>query len=61
LHLFVGCGQSNRISSRLQGGEFSVTHEFPWLVAIIRNGTQVASGALINDRYVITSNAPLAG
>ena len=60
-HLFVGCGQPNRISSRVQGGEFSETHEFPWLVAIILNGTQVSSGALINDRYVITSNAPLAG
>ncbi|GFG32018.1 hypothetical protein Cfor_08536, partial [Coptotermes formosanus] len=55
------CGQPNRVSSRLQGGEFSDTHEFPWLVAIILNGTQVSSGALINDRYVITSNAPLAG
>ncbi|KDR09770.1 Prostasin [Zootermopsis nevadensis] len=55
------CGRPNRVTARLQGGDFSQTHEFPWLAAIILNGTGVSSGALINDRYIITANGPLAG
>ncbi|PSN57579.1 hypothetical protein C0J52_00492 [Blattella germanica] len=55
------CGRSNRLASRLQGGEITQSHEFPWLASIIINGTRVATGALINDRYILTANSPLVG
>ncbi|KAJ4439344.1 hypothetical protein ANN_07466 [Periplaneta americana] len=55
------CGRPNRLVTRLENGEFAQAHEFPWLAAIILNGTRLASGALINDRYVLTAFSPLAG
>ncbi|XP_014295835.1 phenoloxidase-activating factor 1-like [Microplitis demolitor] len=55
------CGRSNRNTARFLGGETTYSHEFPWLVNVhIKSKTQV-SGALINDRYIITAASQLLG
>lgn len=58
---FLVCGRSNRNAARLLGGEHTESHEFPWLANIhIKSKLQI-SGALINDRYVLTAASQLVG
>ncbi|XP_015606006.1 phenoloxidase-activating factor 3 [Cephus cinctus] len=55
------CGRPNRGGARLLGGEFTDTHEFPWLTNVHVKSTLLVSGVLINDRYVLTSASQLVG
>ncbi|XP_011878408.1 PREDICTED: vitamin K-dependent protein C-like [Vollenhovia emeryi] len=55
------CGRSNRNAARLLGGEPTDSHEFPWLANIHVNSKLLFSGALINDRYVLTAASQLVG
>ncbi|KAJ9579984.1 hypothetical protein L9F63_004367, partial [Diploptera punctata] len=57
--VLIECGRSNRFQLRFQGGQNTEPNEFPWLVAVIVNGSQVYNGALLNDRYVLTANSYL--
>lgn len=56
----TGCGIPNR-EARLLGGEYLRGYEFPWLGLVHLKGVASIPGTLINDRYVITSAAPLLG
>ena len=55
------CGRSNRGGARFLGGEFTDTHEFPWLANIHVKNNLLISGILINDRYVLTAASQLIG
>ncbi|CAD6233796.1 GSCOCT00014108001.2-RA-CDS [Cotesia congregata] len=55
------CGRSNRNSARFLGGETTYSHEFPWLVNVHVKSENQVSGALINDRYIITAASQLEG
>ncbi|KAL6262147.1 hypothetical protein P5V15_007244 [Pogonomyrmex californicus] len=55
------CGRSNRKTARLIGGEYAESHEFPWLANIYIKSELLISGALINDRYVLTAASQLVG
>ncbi|KAL6422457.1 hypothetical protein ACFW04_010629 [Cataglyphis niger] len=54
------CGRSNRKATRLLGGEYTESHEFPWL-ANIHVKSKIISGVLINDRYVMTAASQVIG
>lgn len=43
------------------GGEYTESHEFPWLANIHIKSKLLVSGALINDRYVLTAASQLVG
>lgn len=58
-YLFLECGRSNRGGARILGGEFTDTHEFPWLATVHVKSSLVVSGVLINDRYVLTAASQL--
>ncbi|XP_049820148.1 serine protease 7-like [Aethina tumida] len=53
------CGIPNR-DSRLLGGEYLRTYEFPWMSIINYRGS-VSPGVLINDRYVLTAANQVIG
>ncbi|KAL7289315.1 hypothetical protein TKK_0017246 [Trichogramma kaykai] len=56
------CGKSNRGgTARFLGGEYTDTHEFPWLANIHVRNNLLVSGILINDRYVLTAASQLLG
>ncbi|XP_020278716.1 vitamin K-dependent protein C-like [Pseudomyrmex gracilis] len=55
------CGRSNHKVARLLGGEYTDSHEFPWLANIHVKSELLISGVLINDRYVITAASELVG
>nr|CAD7193904.1 unnamed protein product [Timema douglasi] len=60
------CGRPNRRPGRLSGGEYTRTHEQPWLAALnVRDSATgregVAPGTLINDRYVLTAASQVFG
>ncbi|XP_025986342.1 vitamin K-dependent protein C [Solenopsis invicta] len=55
------CGRSNRNAARLVGGEYTESHEFPWLANIHVRSKFLVSGVLINDRYVLTAASQLIG
>ncbi|XP_014213711.1 vitamin K-dependent protein C-like [Copidosoma floridanum] len=56
------CGKSNRGGARFLGGEFTETHEFPWLANVhVKSSNLYFSGVLINDRYVLTAASQLIG
>ncbi|XP_001606281.2 trypsin-1-like [Nasonia vitripennis] len=55
------CGKSNRGGARFLGGEYTDTHEFPWLANIHVKNSVLVTGILINDRYVLTAASPLIG
>ncbi|XP_028046585.2 vitamin K-dependent protein C [Monomorium pharaonis] len=55
------CGRSNRNVARILGGEYTESHEFPWLANIHVNSKLLVSGVLINDRYVLTAASQLIG
>jgi len=57
----VVCGRPNRKVARLLGGEYTESHEFPWLANIHVKSQLLVSGVLINDRYVITAASQLVG
>lgn len=58
--MLVVCGRSNRKATRLLGGEYTESHEFPWL-ANIHVKSNLISGVLINDRYVMTAASEIIG
>lgn len=49
------CGISNHRGARFLGGEFTDSHEFPWLANVLLKNEVLAGGVLITDRYVLTS------
>lgn len=53
------CGRSNRNAGRLLAGEHTDSHEFPWLANVHVNSKLTMSGAMINDRYVLTAASQL--
>ncbi|XP_046418782.1 vitamin K-dependent protein C-like [Neodiprion fabricii] len=53
------CGRPNRGGARILGGEYTDTHEFPWLANVHVKSKLVVSGVLINDRYVMTAASQL--
>ncbi|XP_020707654.1 vitamin K-dependent protein C [Athalia rosae] len=53
------CGRPNRGGARILGGEYTDTHEFPWLATVHVKSKLVVSGVLINDRYVLTAASQL--
>ncbi|XP_033201533.2 transmembrane protease serine 9 [Bombus vancouverensis nearcticus] len=54
------CGRPNRfVETRFLGGEYTKTHEFPWLANIHVKSKLLLSGVLINDRYVLSSASQL--
>ncbi|KAG7211726.1 hypothetical protein KM043_010972 [Ampulex compressa] len=53
------CGRPNRSGARLLGGEYTDSHEFPWLANIHVKSQLLVSGVLINDRYVLTAASQL--
>ncbi|XP_018306523.1 ovochymase-2 [Mycetomoellerius zeteki] len=55
------CGRPNRKAARLLGGEYTESHEFPWLANIHIKSKLLVSGVLINDRYVLTAASQLIG
>ncbi|XP_076683200.1 vitamin K-dependent protein C [Andrena cerasifolii] len=56
------CGRPNRSGeARFLGGEYTKSHEFPWLANIHARAQLIFSGVLINDRYVLTAASQLVG
>ncbi|XP_076238845.1 chymotrypsinogen A [Calliopsis andreniformis] len=56
------CGRPNRSGqARFLGGEYTKPHEFPWLANIYVGSRLLFSGALINDRYILTAASQLLG
>ena len=47
--------QSHEINPGIFGGEDADIHEFPYLVALIYNGTRRCGGSLINKNWVLTA------
>lgn len=58
--ILVVCGRPNRKATRFLGGEYTESHEFPWL-ANIHVKSKLTSGVLINDRYVMTAASQIIG
>ncbi|XP_066999943.2 trypsin-3-like [Anabrus simplex] len=57
------CGIPNRSpysDARLNGGQRVLGLEFPWLAAVYANDSLVGTGALINNRYILTSASTIA-
>ncbi|XP_012288814.2 vitamin K-dependent protein C-like [Orussus abietinus] len=55
------CGRSNHGGARMMGGEFTDSHEFPWLANVLVKSNLQVSAVLINDRYVMTAASQLIG
>ncbi|XP_043470214.1 vitamin K-dependent protein C-like [Leptopilina heterotoma] len=53
------CGRSNKYGARFLGGEYTESHEFPWLANILIKSNILISGVLINNHYVLTAASPL--
>ncbi|KAK0157513.1 hypothetical protein PV328_011252 [Microctonus aethiopoides] len=54
---YCECGRKNLLVGdiRIVGGVEAAETEYPWMSLITGNGTKLAGGSLINDRYVITA------
>ncbi|KAL0274877.1 UNVERIFIED_CONTAM: hypothetical protein PYX00_002904 [Menopon gallinae] len=48
------CGIANQ-NTRIVGGWMTKIHEYPWVVALAREGRFFCAGTLINDRYIMTA------
>lgn len=51
-----GCGTTTRTKTRIAGGQPADPKEWPWMVALLRQGAiQYCGGVLITDRHVLTA------
>ncbi|XP_011646667.1 LOW QUALITY PROTEIN: transmembrane protease serine 6-like [Pogonomyrmex barbatus] len=51
-----GCGTTARTTTRVAGGKPADPKEWPWMVALLRQGAiQYCGGVLITDRHVLTA------
>ncbi|EFN88016.1 Proclotting enzyme [Harpegnathos saltator] len=51
-----GCGTTTKMKTRIVGGQPADPKEWPWMAALLRQGTvQYCGGVLITDRHVLTA------
>jgi secreted trypsin-like serine protease len=51
-----GCGVTGKQMTRIVGGRTADPQEWPWMAALLRDGTtQYCGGVLISDRHVLTA------
>jgi secreted trypsin-like serine protease len=51
-----GCGTTTKMKLRIAGGQPADPKEWPWMAALLREGTiQYCGGVLITDRHVLTA------
>lgn len=51
-----GCGMTTKTKTRIVGGRPADPKEWPWMAALLRQGTiQYCGGVLITDRHVLTA------
>jgi len=51
-----GCGTTTKTKIRIAGGQPADPKEWPWMVALLRQGAiQYCGGVLITDRHVLTA------
>jgi len=51
-----GCGMTTKTKIRVVGGQPADPKEWPWMAALLRQGTiQYCGGVLITDRHVLTA------
>ncbi|EZA53249.1 trypsin-1 [Ooceraea biroi] len=51
-----GCGTTTKVKTRIAGGQPADPKEWPWMAALLREGTiQYCGGVLITDRHVLTA------
>lgn len=51
-----GCGTTTKTKTRIAGGRPADPKEWPWMAALLRQGTiQYCGGVLITDRHVLTA------
>lgn len=48
------CGVMSKSAGLVQGNQFSLRDQFPWMVSIVFDGGFHNNGALVSDRHVIT-------
>lgn len=48
------CGIMSKSAGLVQGNQFSLRDQFPWVVSIVFNGGFNNNGALVSDRHIIT-------
>jgi secreted trypsin-like serine protease len=53
-----GCGEhSEKVNTRIVGGRPADKGEWPWMAALLRDGTdQYCGGVLITDQHVLTAS-----
>ena len=53
----LGCGvHCNKVTDKIVGGRPADPREWPWMVAVLRDGTdRFCGGVLITDQHVLTA------